>query len=127
MNQTKTAIVVLSDPAQGGDEALGRVFNALAAAYDLDQAGHDVVVQFHGSGTRWPELLGAPDHPANAVYEAVRHTISGASHACAMVFGSAASVEASGLSLIKDNPLPGTPGLGSLRTLIDAGYSILSF
>ena len=30
----KAAIVVLSDP-KGGDEALGRVFNALAAAYDF--------------------------------------------------------------------------------------------
>jgi hypothetical protein len=36
----KTAVLVLSDPAVGGDEPLGRVFNALAAAYDLDQAGH---------------------------------------------------------------------------------------
>ena len=31
----KTAIVVLSDPQDGGEEALGRLFNALAVAYDL--------------------------------------------------------------------------------------------
>lgn len=31
----KTAIVVLSDPKSNTEEALGRVFNALAAAYDF--------------------------------------------------------------------------------------------
>ena len=30
----KAAIIVLSDPKLGSEEALGRVFNALAAAYD---------------------------------------------------------------------------------------------
>ena len=35
----KTAIVVFSDPKSGSDDALGRVFNALAAAYDFQQNG----------------------------------------------------------------------------------------
>lgn len=124
--ETKTAVVVMSDP-NGGDEALGRLFNALAAAYDFDQAGDEVRVQFHGAGTRWPELLNAPDHPAYEVYQAVRHTVAGASCGCSDVFGSRAGVEASGIDLIKDNPLPGTSGVASLRTLVDNGYSILSF
>ncbi len=34
----KTAIVVLSEPKAGSEEALGRVFNALAAAYDFKTA-----------------------------------------------------------------------------------------
>jgi hypothetical protein len=34
-NTDRTAVVVLSDPEHGGDEALGRVFNALALALDL--------------------------------------------------------------------------------------------
>ncbi|MGK8503581.1 hypothetical protein [Nocardia asiatica] len=123
---TKTAVVVMSDP-KGGDEALGRVFNALAAAYDFDQAGDEVRVQFHGAGTRWPELLNTPDHPAYEVYQAVRHTIAGASCGCADVFGSSQGVQASGIDLIKDNPLPGTSGLASLRALVDDGYRILSF
>jgi hypothetical protein len=38
----KSAIFVLSDPKTGGDEALGRVFNALATAYEYKQAGEDV-------------------------------------------------------------------------------------
>ncbi|MET9030946.1 DsrE family protein [Nocardia sp. NPDC004168] len=122
----KTAVLVLSDP-EGGDEALGRVFNALAAAYDFDRAGNEVRVQFHGAGTRWPELLSAPDHPAYEVYQAVRHTVAGASCGCADVFGSSEGVRDSGIELIKDNPLPGTSGLASLRALVDDGYRILSF
>jgi hypothetical protein len=124
---TKTAVVVLSDPTVGGDEPLGRVFNALAAAYDLDQAGHPVRLQFQGTGTRWPQLLNSPSHPAYDLYQAVRHTVAGASYGCAAVFGATEGVEASGLDLIKDNPVPGTPGLASFRVLIEDGYSILSF
>ena len=126
ITEKKTAVLILSDPC-GGDEALGRVFNALAAAYDFDQAGHTVRVQFHGAGTRWPEQLASLVHPAHDVYEAVRHTVAGASGACAGVFGASDSVRASGLDLIKDNPLPGTSGLASLRVLVDDGYTILSF
>ena len=123
---SKTAVLVLSDP-NGGDEALGRVFNALAAAYDFDQAGDEVRVQFHGAGTRWPELLSSPEHPAYDVYQAVRHTVAGASCGCSDVFGSNESVRASGLDLIRDNPLPGTSGLASVRNLVADGYAILSF
>jgi hypothetical protein len=122
----QTAVLILSDP-DGGDEALGRVFNALAAAYDFDQAGHEVRVQFQGAGTRWPEQLASPVHPAHDLYESVRHTVAGASCACADVFGATESVQASGLELIKDNPLPGTSGAASLRTLVEAGYTILPF
>jgi hypothetical protein len=122
----KTAVLILSDPG-GGDEALGRVFNALAAAYDFDHAGSDVRVQFQGAGTRWPEQLASPVHAAHDLYEEVRHTVVGASSACADVFGASESVQASGLDLIKDNPLPGTSGLASLRTLVEEGYTILSF
>jgi hypothetical protein len=124
--ENKAAVLILSDPS-GGDEALGRLVNALAAAYDFDQAGHTVRVQFQGAGTRWPEQLASPVHPAHKVYEAVRHTVAGASCACADVFGAADSVQASGLELIKDNPLPDTSGLASLRALVDDGYTILSF
>ena len=122
----KTAVLILSDPA-GGDEALGRVFNALAAAYDFDRAGHDVRLQFQGAGTRWPEELASPVHPAHELFESVRHTVAGASCGCADVFGATASVQASGLELIRDNPLPGTGGVASLRALTDAGYTILPF
>ncbi|WP_416564087.1 hypothetical protein [Nocardia testacea] len=123
---SKTAVLVLSDP-DGGDEALGRVFNALAAAYDFDQAGDEVRLQFQGAGTRWPELLNSPAHPAYDVYQAVRHTVAGISCGCSDLFGGKEGAQASGLELIKDNPLPGTSGVASVRTLVDNGYSILSF
>lgn len=35
----KTAIIVLSDPKSGSEEALGRVFNALAAAHGFENGG----------------------------------------------------------------------------------------
>lgn len=123
---SKTAVLVMSDP-HGGDEALGRMFNALAAAYDFDQAGDEVRVQFQGAGTRWPELLESPEHPAYEVYQAVRHTIAGISCGCSDLFGGGDSARAAGLELIKDNPLPGTSGLASVRTLVANGYSILAF
>lgn len=123
----KTAVLVMSDPTAGGDEPVGRLFNALAAAYDLDQAGHTVRIQFQGAGTRWPQLLSSPAHPVNALYESVRHTVAGASCGCADVFGATTDVEACGLDLLKDNPVPGTSGLPSLRALVEDGYSILSF
>ncbi len=51
------AIFVLSDPKSGSDEALGRVFNALAAAFEYKQAGDEVTVTFQGAGTRWAAEL----------------------------------------------------------------------
>ena len=42
----KTAIIILSDPKSGSEESLGRLFNALATAYDYKQAGEDVIIQF---------------------------------------------------------------------------------
>ena len=46
----KAAIVVLSDPKSGTDEALGRVFNALAAAYDFKNGGDEVTLSHQGFG-----------------------------------------------------------------------------
>lgn len=52
----KHAIVILSDP-KGGEEALGRAFNALAFAADAEKAGDEVQMLFAGAGTRWPAEL----------------------------------------------------------------------
>ncbi|WP_394678583.1 hypothetical protein [uncultured Sphingobacterium sp.] len=48
----KTAIIILSDPKAGSEEALGRVFNALASAYEFKHAGEDVKIIFQGTGIR---------------------------------------------------------------------------
>ncbi len=123
----RTAVVVLSDPEHGGDEALGRAFNALALAHDLDAAGRDVQVIFQGAGTRWPGVLSNPTHPANSLFEAVRHTIAGASCACARLFDAEEGVTACGISLLAENPVPGTAGLAGLRSFIEGGHRVVLF
>ena len=123
----KAAILIFSDPKSGGDEALGRLFNGLAAAYDFKQRGDEVTLLFHGAGTRWAMEIIKQDHPANALFLEVQDRVAGASCGCASLFASGDEVEASGFSLIKDNPVPGTTGLPSLRNLMSEGFTILSF
>jgi len=128
MPEEKIAIVILSDPRGGnGEEALGRLFNGLASAYEYKQAGDEVTVLFQGAGTRWLEVVGEATHPVHDLFEAVRDKVAGASCGCAEVFGASDSVAASGFELIKDNPVPGTPGLPSLRTLSAQGYRVMTF
>ena len=122
----KTAIIILSDP-KGGEEALGRVFNALAVAQESLQAGDEVEVVFNGTGTRWPEELSKISHPANALYNAVRETVKGASCGCAAVFGATTGVEACGIPLLKDKTLPGTPGISNVRRYLAEGWQTLLF
>lgn len=122
-----TAIVVLSDPRSGSDDALGRVFNALAAAYDFKANGEAVTLLFQGAGTRWVGELARPDHPAHALFQEVRDVVAGVSCGCADVFGAADDATASGLALIKDNPVPGTGGLPSFRNLLADGHTVLTF
>ena len=122
----KTAIFVLSDP-KGGDEALGRLFNALAAAYDFKTRKEQVEVVFQGAGTRWAGLLEAADHPAHALYKAVEDTIAGVSRACADVFGAREAAQKSGFDLIAGNAVPGTAGLASLARYAAEGYSVITF
>jgi hypothetical protein len=123
----KTAIVVLSDPNGGSDEALGRVFNALAVAYELDQTGDTVRIQFQGAGSRWPALLADPTHPANSLYELVRHTVAGVSCGCADLFGASTGAQDAGMALITDNRVPGTTGMASIRALMRNDFSIITF
>lgn len=123
----KAAIVVLSDPKTGAEESLGRVFNALSAAYDYKQQGDDVSILFQGAGTRWTGHLTKKDHPFHALYKAVEDKVAGVSCGCAAAFGASADAEAGGFTLVKDNPVPGTTGLPSLRNLELQGYRILTF
>jgi hypothetical protein len=123
----KAAIVVLSDPKSGTEEALGRVFNALASAYDFKHGGDEVTVLFQGAGSRWIGELTKADHPAHKLFEAVKDLVAGVSCGCADVFGARESVVASGFELITDNQVPGTTGLPSLQKLIKDGYTVLTF
>lgn len=120
---SKTAIVVLSEPRAGSDEALGRVFNALAAAYEYKEANEDITLVFQGAGTRWPEELQKEDHPGNALYKAVEDKVKGISCGCADIFGA----NASGLDLLTDYALPETRGVASYLDLHKEGYTIINF
>ena len=126
MSPTRTAIVVLSDP-NGGDEALGRLFNALAAAWDFKQRQQEVALVFQGAGTRWTSVLGQAGHPAHALYESVADTVAGVSAACSVVFGASRDAETNGFALITTNAVPGTAGLPSLAAYAADGYTILTF
>lgn len=123
----KTVIVMMSDPKSGSEEALGRVFNALALASECKQKGDEVAVVFNGTGTRWPAELIKLSHPANALYNSVRDVVQGVSRGCAEVFGAKEAVESCGVPLKKDHALAGTAGLLSLRRYIADGWNIVVF
>lgn len=119
----KTAIVILSEPKAGSEEATGRVFNGLAAAYDFKSSGEEVKILFQGAGTRWPEVLQREDHPGHQLYEAVADKIEGVSCGCTEVF----DANPSGLDLITDNQVPGTAGFPSFVQLQNDGYAVITF
>lgn len=110
---SKTTIVVLADP-KGGEEALGRLFNALAATYDFKQRKQDVQLVFQGAGVRWNGVLNVADHPAHALFKAVADKVIGVSSACSDLFGVREQAVQNGFSLLGANSVPGTSGLPSL-------------
>ena len=123
----KAAVIIMSDPKTGTEDALGRLFNGLAAAYDFKQQGDDVTILFQGTGTRWAGEITKAEHPAHELYKAVEDKVAGVSCGCADIFGASEDAVKNGFELIKDNPLPGTSGLPSLRQLTADGYSIMVF
>jgi hypothetical protein len=122
----KLAIIITSDP-RAGEESFGRAFNALAVAAEAQHRGDEVNVVFAGTGTRWPAELCKLGNPAHALYESVRPLITGASRACATVFGAGESLRAAGVAEMTDNALPGTPGLASVRRYLADGWQTLLF
>lgn len=123
----KAAIIVLSDP-HGGEESVGRVFNALGVAYDYKLKGDEVTVIFMGAGTRWVTELSKPEHLVHALFNEVKDTVAGVSCGCADVFNATEDVEKSAFDLIGGNPIPGTNGGSpSLHKLVSEGYTIMNF
>ncbi len=123
----KTAVIILSDPKSGSEEALGRLFNALAVAYDYKQANSQVMILFQGTGTRWAGEVTQPEHPAYGLFSQVMDKVVGVSQACADVFGAKEEAIKNGFDLIKDNPVPQTSGLPSLHKLHQDGWQTLIF
>ncbi|HFD12364.1 MAG TPA: hypothetical protein ENJ32_07845 [Crenotrichaceae bacterium] len=123
----KTAIVILSDPEDGGEEALGRVFNGFATAYDIKKSGGEVSITFQGTGTRWIGHLTKQDHPLHALYGLIKENIAGVSCGCADFFGGAQEAISNGYELLTDNAIPGTSGLPSVGALLRSGTTVLIF
>ena len=67
------------------------------------------------------------EHPVYDLYKAVEDKVAGVSCGCADVFGAAEEAVKNGFDLIKDNKVPGTSGLPSLKRLRDDGYQIMTF
>ena len=124
---SKTAIVILSDAKSGSEEALGRLFNAMFVAYELKEKGQQVALIFQGAGVRWVGEVAKADHPAHALYEAVKDTVVGICGGCADVFGATADVKATGLKLVHEKAIPGTSGIIDLSKYLDDGYRLLTF
>jgi hypothetical protein len=122
-NDLKTALIILSDPNSGSDDANGKLFNALAAAYDYKQANQEVTILFQGAGTRWPALLEKSENPFYELFNAVKDKVKGISSGCAAVFGA----DTTGYDLITANAVPGTAGLPSFVKLQQEGYQIITF
>lgn len=124
---SKTAIIIYSDPKSGSEEALGRLFNALFLAFELKEKGQETAIVFQGTGTRWPAELVKPEHPAHALYEAVKSEVAGVCGGCADVFGATEDARKTGLKLDYDKAIPGTPGILDISTYIDHGYGLVTF
>jgi len=122
-----TAVVVFSDPTSGGEEALGRLLNALLLTLELKEKGQHVELIFQGAGTRWPAVVHQPAHPAHALYHEVADKISGVCGGCADVFGATGGARDLGLTIVRERAVPGTTGVIDLSRYLDAGFRLVTF
>ncbi|MDX2185939.1 MAG: hypothetical protein SFV32_03320 [Opitutaceae bacterium] len=123
----KNAILIVSDPASNSQEALGRLFNALAFAHESHVAGDEIEIVFKGAGTRWPAELARLDHPAHGLFQELREHFKGVSCGCSEVFNARAGAEAAGAPVLTDTPLPGTPGIAGIRRYFAEGWNVTLF
>ena len=107
-------------PGSVRTEALGRMVNGLAAAYDFG-------IYFQGTGTRWPGVLAETGHPLHALYRAVQGRVVEVSCGCADAFGAREEVEKAGFDLITDDSAPGTSGLPGIAQIAADGYTVFTF
>ena len=124
---SKTAIVVFSDPTSGAAEALGRLFNAMFLTLELKEKGQEVALIFQGTGTRWPEAIAMPDHPAHALFARLADKVIGVCGGCADVFGATDGVKKTGLPLVRERDIPGLGGVLDLSRYLDQGYRLVTF
>jgi hypothetical protein len=121
----KTVVVVFSDPKAGGEDALGRLLNALFLTIELKDKQQDVTLIFQGAGSRWPAELTKPEHAAHALYNAVKDTAI-ACGGCADAFG-AESGELAGIKYVRERAIPGTTGVIDLSKYLDDDARLITF
>jgi hypothetical protein len=124
---SKTLIVLFSDPTHGGDEALGRLFNAMFLTLELKEKGQHVELLFQGAGTRWPAEIFKPAHPAHALFQAVADKVGGICGGCADVFGATEGATTTGIAMIREKAISGTTGIADLSRYLDEGFRLVTF
>ncbi|HEX9058032.1 MAG TPA: hypothetical protein VF818_10925 [Ktedonobacterales bacterium] len=116
----KVAVIVLADTETHAD--MGRVTNAIEVVKEFRDAGDESTLIFDGAGTKWVGVLADPQHRMHQRFLAVRPSIAGACRFCAAAFGAREDIERSGIPLLGD--FEGHP---SIRSLIAAGYQVITF
>ena len=117
---SKAAFIILA--AGDAPESLGRVVNGLMGALEFTESGGEVKIIFDGAGTQGAAALAAPDHKYHELLEKVRPKISGVCSYCAGVYQAKDKVAAAKLPLVDE--FKGHP---SFKSLIDEGYTLLTF
>jgi hypothetical protein len=103
-------------------EGLGRVVNALTTGKEFKEAGDEALVIFDGAGTKWVAELSREDHKYHGRFEDVRDVVGGACCYCAGAYGVKEQVEEAGVRLLEEYE-----GHPSVRTLVNAGYAVVTF
>ena len=116
---SKVAFVILAS----GDnpESLGRVVNALIAAYEMIEDGDEVKIIFDGAGTEAAAALSVSDHKYNDVFKLIRSKVS-VCHYCAGAYGVTPKIEQANLPLAAD-----FQGHQSVKQLLEQQYQIITF
>lgn len=117
---SKAAFIILA--AGDTPESLGRIVNGLMGALEFTEAGGEVRIIFDGAGTQGAAALAAPDHKYHHLLEKLRPKITGVCSYCAGAYQVKEKVTAAGLPLADE--FKGHP---SFKSLIDAGYALLTF
>jgi hypothetical protein len=116
----RAASIVFADTDR--PEGLGRVVNAPTTAKEFKEAGDEAVVVFDGAGTKWVAELSREDHKYHGLFEDVWELIGGACSYCAGAYGVKEQVEQPGVRLLEEYE-----GHPSLRTLVNDGYTVVTF
>lgn len=114
----KLAIIVYTDVE--GQEALGRVMNALESAKEYKENGDSVTVIFDGAGTKWIPVLEDKSHTLHQLYRTVKPETKVCDY-CAETFDVHDEVTTHDVEIIAEYD-----GHVSLRNRFEAGYDVIT-